>query len=78
MKLIKLDQTYKNQLFNMMEEWLPTNKRFNIFLYDEKNDKLIGAFNIRHSLDERLLRNIGHIGGGIRPSKRKKDMQHLC
>lgn len=58
MKLIKLDQTYKNQLFNMMEEWLPTNKRFNIFLYDEKNGKLIGAVNIRHSLDERLLRNM--------------------
>lgn len=37
MKLIKLDQTYKNQLFNMMEEWLPTNKRFNIFLYDDLN-----------------------------------------
>lgn len=23
-------------------------------------------------MDERLLRNIGHIGGGIRPSERKK------
>ena len=44
MKLIKLDQTYKNQLFNMMEEWLLTNKRFNIFLYDDLNvDKTITA-----------------------------------
>ncbi|WP_026399800.1 hypothetical protein [Acholeplasma equifetale] len=58
MKLIKLDQTYKNQLFNMMEEWLPINKIFNIFLYDEKNGKLIGAVNIQHSFDERLLRNM--------------------
>ena len=42
------------------------------FLYDEDRDKLIGAINIRHYLNEYLLREGGHIGDGIRPSERRK------
>lgn len=40
MKLIKLDQTYKNQLFNMMEVWISTNEKkvsWTINRYDYKD-----------------------------------------
>lgn len=43
-----------------------------LFYYDEQRDKLIGAVNIRHYLNEDLLKTGGHIGDGIRPSERKK------
>jgi predicted acetyltransferase len=38
------------------------------------NDKsrVLGAVNIRHRLNEKLLQNSGHIGYGIRPSERRK------
>jgi len=42
------------------------------FLMDEKEEKIYGAVNIRHSLNEDLLFRGGHIGYGIRPSERRK------
>lgn len=42
------------------------------FLLDENRDILLGAVNIRHYLNERLLKEGGHIGDGIRPSERRK------
>ena len=42
------------------------------FLYDETRDKMIGAVNIRHYLNDFLLKEGGHIGDGIRPSERRK------
>lgn len=42
------------------------------FLLDEERDRLLGAVNIRHYLNESLLKEGGHIGDGIRPSERKK------
>lgn len=42
------------------------------FLYDETRDRLIGAVNIRHYLNDFLLKEGGHIGDGIRPSERRK------
>ena len=42
------------------------------FLLDEDRNKLIGAVNIRHYLNDYLLKFGGHIGDGIRPSERKK------
>lgn len=42
------------------------------FLYDDEKDKCIGAVNIRHYLNEGLLKEGGHIGDGIRPSERQK------
>jgi predicted acetyltransferase len=42
------------------------------FLLDEKKNILLGAVNIRHYLNESLLREGGHIGLGIRPSERRK------
>ncbi|MDO4940160.1 MAG: GNAT family N-acetyltransferase [Erysipelotrichaceae bacterium] len=42
------------------------------FLYDEDNNTMIGAVNIRHYLNDGLLKYGGHIGDGIRPSQRRK------
>ncbi len=42
------------------------------FLIDEDRNRLLGAVNIRHHLNEYLLQEGGHIGDGIRPSERRK------
>ena len=42
------------------------------FLLDAERDKLLGAINIRHYLNEDLYKEGGHIGDGIRPSERRK------
>lgn len=42
------------------------------FLVDDDSKYLIGAINIRHYLNDYLLKYGGNIGYGIRPSKRKK------
>lgn len=42
------------------------------FLLDTDRNRLLGAVNIRHYLNEHLLFDGGHIGDGIRPSERRK------
>lgn len=42
------------------------------FSLDEDRDIFVGAVNIRHYLNEALLRDGGHIGDGVRPSERRK------
>lgn len=42
------------------------------FALDIKRNILVGAINIRHYLNERLLLSGGHIGDGVRPSERRK------
>lgn len=42
------------------------------FCLDTERNILVGAVNIRHYLNEGLLRNGGHIGDGVRPSERRK------
>ena len=42
------------------------------FLLDEERNILLGAVNIRHYLNDYLLKYGGHIGDGIRPSERRK------
>lgn len=42
------------------------------FSLDEDRDIFVGAVNIRHYLNEVLLRDGGHIGDGVRPSERRK------
>ena len=42
------------------------------FCLDEARDRMVGAVNIRHYLNEALLLNGGHIGDGVRPSERRK------
>lgn len=41
------------------------------WLINEEN-RILGAVNIRHRLNEKLLRGAGHIGYGIRPSERRR------
>lgn len=36
------------------------------------DNRVLGAVNIRHRLNEKLLQGSGHIGYGIRPSERQK------
>ncbi len=44
-----------------------------LYLAIRKSDnKLIGTIQIRHHLTEKLLKNGGHIGDGVRPSERNK------
>ena len=40
------------------------------FCIDTDADRVVGAVNIRHSLNEKLLAHGGHIGDGVRPSMR--------
>ena len=42
------------------------------FCLDTERDIFVGAVNIRHYLNESLLRDGGHIGDGVRPSERRK------
>lgn len=42
------------------------------FCLDVERDIFVGAVNIRHYLNEKLLLNGGHIGDGVRPSERRK------
>ena len=42
------------------------------FLLDVDRNRLLGAINIRHYLNDYLLKFGGHIGDGIRPSERGK------
>ena len=105
-KLVKLSYEYKNQLFEMMDEWTNYHDKNgspyaifkndfhnfdyyldNIELKEAKNGLVpdstffaldmtrnifVGAINIRHYLNEKLLLSGGHIGDGVRPSERRK------
>lgn len=42
------------------------------FLIEEESTRILGAIDIRHSLNEYLFSSGGHIGYGIRPSERRK------
>ena len=42
------------------------------FCLDEERNIFVGAVNIRHYLNQRLLLNGGHIGDGVRPSERRR------
>lgn len=105
-KLVKLSKEYKNQLFDMMDEWTKMPKSDHTpwaifkndyhdfdnylnnleikepkegkvpdttyFLLDIENNIFLGAVNIRHYLNDHLLQTGGHVGDGIRPSKRNQ------
>ena len=59
-----LDTTEDNK-----DGWVPDTT---LFCLDKDRDVFVGAVNIRHYLNENLLRTGGHIGDGVRPSERKK------
>lgn len=109
LKLVKGSMIYKEQIIEMLKEWIEFNKKDGVnrspyaifknsytdfscylenleikepsnglvpdsvfFLLDEERNKILGAINIRHYLNEYLLNFGGHIGDGIRPSERRK------
>lgn len=110
LKLIRLNEQYRSEFEEMMEEWITFNDTHDTnhspsaifkndyhdfanyvsnlddkadslkglvdgstyFAYDEEIHKMVGAVNIRHALNEYLLKYGGHIGDGVRPSFRKK------
>lgn len=43
-----------------------------LFCLDKDRNIFVGAVNIRHYLNDELLRSGGHIGDGIRPGERRK------
>ena len=43
-----------------------------LFCLDKDRNIFVGAVNIRHYLNDELLKMGGHIGDGIRPSERRK------
>jgi predicted acetyltransferase len=65
--LIKIenDLNYKNIELNRV----PANTYFAI---RESDNKIVGMINVRHKLDEKLLKKGGHIGYGVRPTERRK------
>lgn len=75
---------FDNYLVNLENKkttdgWVPDSV---FFLLDDSTGRLLGAVNIRHYLNEALLKDGGHIGDGIRPSERRKGyatkMLHLA
>lgn len=105
LKLVKLEEKYREQLFEMMDEWSNSGEKIipyairkvdyhNFDLYREsievkeetknsvpdstyfaldiERNIFVGAVNIRHYLNNQLLKNGGHIGDGVRPSERRK------
>ena len=43
-----------------------------LFCLDRDRNIFVGAVNIRHYLNDKLLKTGGHIGDGVRPGERKK------
>ena len=50
-------------------DWVPDKT---LFCLDKYKNIFVGAVNIRHYLNDELLKTGGHIGDGIRPSERRK------
>lgn len=53
----------------LKDGWVPDTT---LFCLDKDRDIFVGAVNIRHYLNDKLLQTGGHIGDGIRPSERRK------
>jgi predicted acetyltransferase len=73
--IFKNDYHDFDHYLNHLELKEPTDDRVPdsvFFLLDNEKNKFLGAVNIRHYLNEILLKEGGHIGLGIRPSERRK------
>jgi predicted acetyltransferase len=58
-----------SQGINIPEGFVPSTT---FWAYDNESDKIIGAVNIRHCLNDLLLQAWGNIGYGVRPGERGK------
>lgn len=60
---------FKEEEKGKIDGWVPATT---LWAYDDECGTIVGAVNIRHYLNEFLLKSGGHIGDGIRPSERRK------
>lgn len=63
---------YRNHLDTKEGEAIGLVPDTTLFCLDKDRNIFVGAVNIRHYLNEELLKTGGHIGDGIRPSERRK------
>lgn len=63
--------TYLDSI-EVKEDTEDTVKDSTFFALDTERNQFVGAVNIRHRLNEKLLLDGGHIGDGVRPSMRRK------
>lgn len=71
----KKDYHNFDEYIESLEEKDESNERVpdsTFFCLDTENNTFVGAVNIRHYLNESLLLNGGHIGDGVRPSRRRE------
>ncbi|MDF2557535.1 MAG: GCN5-related N-acetyltransferase [Bacillales bacterium] len=54
---------------NMQSDRVPSTT---FFVYRKEDNRMVGMINIRHKLNDYLLKEGGHIGYGIRPTERRK------
>lgn len=54
---------------NMQPDRVPSTT---YFIFRELDNRMVGMINIRHKLNDYLLKECGHIGYGIRPTERRK------
>lgn len=72
---IKDFDTWMRKIKNDLQEQTVESGRVpaTLFLGVRKSDnKVVGTIQIRHKLNDKLLKSGGHIGDGVRPSERKK------
>jgi len=65
--VIRFDQISKG--INIPEGYVPSST---FWAYEDEKDKIIGAVNIRHYLNDIFIKAWGHIGYGVRPGERRK------
>ncbi|MCK8061610.1 MULTISPECIES: GNAT family N-acetyltransferase [unclassified Fusibacter] len=68
LKQVAIWEIQATDVAGMVEQGFVTHTVY--FLEDE--EKLVGAIDLRHELNDRLLENGGHIGYGVRPTERGK------
>ena len=82
-KLVKASNEYQDLIVDMLKEWIDNNldlknpkpgllEDSTFFALDVERNKMVGAVNIRHELNDYLLNYGGHIGDGVRPNERRK------
>lgn len=62
-----LDNVEKSRNNQNIRLKVPASQYFGVY-----NNRIVGTINIRHYLNDELLKHGGHIGYGVRPSERRK------